>query len=625
VPFALFFNQEAAMKNRQTKTPNKWFQENAQIESKIPKRSAQDKMARLLQELQAHHIELQMQNQALRETQAMLEESRNRYSDLYDFAPLGYFTFDRNGFILEANSTGADQLGMERQQIIEKPFSLFVAQEDQVPFRAHLTAVFNGGGRRHCEIRMNGRNASFYAQVESLLVEEEEGQQRCRTAVTDITPRKKAEEETNKLNELLESRILQRTVELKTANQVLQNEIIERKKAEEALARQANLDSLTGLYNRRYFDLRADEEIARADRKGSCLAILLCDLDHFKSINDTLGHQTGDRVLKSVAQGIQECIREIDLVFRWGGDEMAVLLIDTSREGVLITADRIRGAVRKMGEEAQLPLDISIGVAFYPEHGVTIDGLISLADRSLYIAKQGEAKIHIGAEEYLLDEWSIKAVFQPVVDLSSGRSIGYEALSRDPQGKLTVPELFNRYQAIGQLNELKRLCFSSQLNEARRLGLQGERLFLNVDFNLLHQTELIRKPEGIDVILEISEREALHNPHIDSYLALAEKWRAQGFQFALDDFGAGFVSFPFITRLVPEYVKIDRSTLLQAVFSPKFRKFLKDLVFALQNYTTRGIVAEGIETEKELAVVREIGVDLGQGYLFGRPEVLLPA
>ncbi len=582
-------------------------------------------MARLLQELQAHHIELEMQNEELRETHAMLEESRNRYSDLYDFAPLGYFTFDRDGLILDANLTGADQMGMERPQIIEKPFTLFVAPEDQIHFRTHLAAVFHGGGRRHCEMKINGNNASFDVQLESLLVEEEGGERRCRTAVTDITPRKRAEEETKKINELLESRILQRTVELKTANQVLQNEVIERKRAEQALARQANLDALTGLYNRRYFDLRAEEEVARADRKGSCLAILLCDLDHFKSINDTLGHQAGDRVLKSVAQAIQECIREIDLVFRWGGDEIAVLLIDTSREGVLITAERIRKAVRKMGEEAQLPLDISIGVAFYPEHGATIDGLISLADRALYIAKQGGDKIHIGAEEYLLDERSIKVVFQPVVDLRSGRPIGYEALARDPHGKLTVPELFNRYQAIGQLNELKRLCFSSQLNEAERLGLQGERLFLNVDFHLLHQIELIQKPEGIDVILEISEMEALHSQHVESYLALAEKWRAKGFQLAIDDFGAGFVSFPFIAQLVPEYIKIDRSTLLQAVSSPKFRKFLKDLVFALQNYTTRGIVAEGIETEQELAVVREIGVDLGQGFLFGRPEPLIPA
>lgn len=299
-----------------------------------------------------------------------------------------------------------------------------------------------------------------------------------------------------------------------------------------------------------------------------------------------------------------------------------MLLIDTSREGVLLTAERIRKEVKKVGEEAQLPLDVSIGVAFYPEHGVTIDGLISLADRSLYIAKKGGDKIHIGDEEYLLDERSINVVFQPVVDLRSGQSIGYEALTRDPQKKLTVPEFFERYQSIGQLNELKQRCFHSQLGQAQKLGLKG-RLFLNVDFHLLDQIESISKPEGIDVILEISEMEALHSHRMERYLALAEKWRAQGFQLAIDDFGAGFVSFPFVAQLVPEYVKVDRSTLLQAVSSSKFRKFLKDLLFALQNYTTRGMIAEGIETDKELAVVRELGVELGQGFLLGRPQALL--
>lgn len=612
------------MKRHQTKSPLKRPEEKLDGKNKIPKRSAPDKMARLLQELQAHHIELEMQNEELREAQMKLEESRNRYFDLYDSAPLGYFTFDPNGLILEVNLTGADQLGMERQQLVGMPFIRFIAKEDQARFRSHLTSVFKESGRGRCEIKMDGKHNSFYAQVESR-IDENSDSRCCRTAVTDMTPRKKAEEEVIKLNELLESRILQRTVELRAANQELQNEIIERKKAEQALAQQANLDALTGLYNRRYFDLRADEEIARIDRNGSCLAILLCDLDHFKAINDTLGHQTGDRVLKTVAQTIQRCTREIDLVFRWGGDEIALLLIDISREGVLLTAERIRREVKKVGEEAQLPLDISIGVAFYPEHGATIDGLISLADRSLYIAKKGGDKIHIGDNEYLLDERSVRLVFQPVIDLLSRRPIGYEALARDPQGRLSATEFFERYQSIGQLNELKQICFRAQLNEAQRLRSKGGRLFINVDFRLLDQIEVIPKPEGIDIILEISEMEALHSHRIERYLALAEKWRAQGFQLAIDDFGAGFVSFPFVAQLVPEYIKIDRSTLLQAVSSPKFRKFLKDLLFALENYTTRGMIAEGIETEKELSVVRELGVELGQGFLFGRPDALTPS
>ncbi|MDC4202816.1 MAG: EAL domain-containing protein [Candidatus Manganitrophus sp.] len=136
---------------------------------------------------------------------------------------------------------------------------------------------------------------------------------------------------------------------------------------------------------------------------------------------------------------------------------------------------------------------------------------------------------------------------------------------------------------------------------------------------------MIRKPEGIDVVLEISEAEACRHRHIKRYLALVEKWREQGFQVAIDDFGAGAGSFPFVGKLIPDYIKIDRSTLLQAISSPKLRDFLNDLVFILRNYTTRGMIAEGIETEQELTLVREMGVDLGQGFLFGQPEALMSA
>ncbi|MGH7273254.1 MAG: diguanylate cyclase, partial [Nitrospiria bacterium] len=185
-------------------------------------------------------------------------------------------------------------------------------------------------------------------------------------------------------------------------------DISQRKQAEKALAEQAIRDVLTDLYNRRYFNYRIEEEIARADRNKHSLAILMCDLDHFKAVNDTRGHHAGDEVLKAVAQEIQESTRGTDLVFRWGGDEMVVVLADTTREGVLIAGERIRKGVRTVSEQAQLNLDLSIGVAMYPEHGTSVDALIRLADRALYIAKKGGDKIHIGEEEYQLDEHSIK-------------------------------------------------------------------------------------------------------------------------------------------------------------------------------------------------------------------------
>jgi diguanylate cyclase (GGDEF)-like protein len=394
--------------------------------------------------------------------------------------------------------------------------------------------------------------------------------------------------------------------------------VIQRKQAQEALAEQVIRDGLTNLYNRRYFDSRIREELARADRNQHTLAIVLCDLDHFKTINDTRGHQVGDEVLQGVARAIEESTRGTDLIFRWGGDEMVVVLSDVTREGVLTVAERIHAGVIAKGQAVKLDLDISCGVALYPEHGRTADELIRLADRALYIAKKGGDKIHIGEEEYHLDEQAIRVVFQPIVNIRSNQVIGHEALSRDAQGKLSILELFKRYQAIGQLHELKCLCFQSQLKVAQEVGLS--RVFINVDFNVLSQLEPAHKPRNLDVILEISEAEALHD--VENRLTIAQKWRNEGYQLAIDDFGAGFISLPFIATLIPDYIKMDRSTILQAVSSETFRKFSKDLVRALENYASEGIIAEGVETQKELQVVKEMGISFVQGFLLGKPQAL---
>jgi diguanylate cyclase (GGDEF)-like protein/PAS domain S-box-containing protein len=397
---------------------------------------------------------------------------------------------------------------------------------------------------------------------------------------------------------------------------VVLRDITYEKRWEQTLYKHSICDTLTGLYNRRYFDLRIEEEILRADRNKEMLAILLCDLDRFKSVNDTLGHQVGDQVLKNVTKSIQESTRGSDSVFRWGGDEIVVILGKTSRRGILISSERIREGIRKISEVAGLDLDISIGVAVYPEHGKKVNELIRLADRALYIAKRGGDKIHIGEEEYRLDEDSIKAVFQPVVDLKSNQVIGYEALSRDPQGKLSVPQLFKKYDAIGQVNEFKQICFKLQLKKAVELKLP--RLFINADFNTMERLELVPKPPGMEVILEISELEALHD--IEGNLKIAKNWKSQGYNFAIDDFGAGFISLPFVASLVPEYIKVDRSTMVKAVSSEKFRKFLKHLLKSLKVYSREGIIAEGIETEKELKVVKEMGIHFVQGFLFGESQ-----
>ena len=375
-------------------------------------------------------------------------------------------------------------------------------------------------------------------------------------------------------------------------------------------------DILTGLYNRHYLNYRLAEEILRAERNQQNMAILICDLDRFKALNDSKGNKVGDEVLRKVAGSILDATRGIDLVFRWGGDEIVVVVQEASRKTVLSVAHRIREGVQNIGRSIQHELDISIGVALYPEHGRTTDDLIILADRALYIAKRGGDKIHIGEEEYQLDENTIKVVFQPIVDVRGNQVLGYEALSRDPQGKLNVFQLFNKYQAIGKLNDLKTICLKTQIKKAQEVGL--ERVFINVDFNVLEKIEVIPLPPSLEVILEISEMEALHE--VENRLEISDRWRSEGYKFAIDDFGAGFISLPFIARLVPEYIKIDRSTILQSVASEQFREFLNDLIAALRNYAKEGIIAEGIETEKELSIVKNMGIFIIQGFLLGKPQ-----
>ncbi len=385
--------------------------------------------------------------------------------------------------------------------------------------------------------------------------------------------------------------------------------------------KQAMHDALTGLLNRQYVGDRLGEELARADRSGGVFAVLLCDLDHFKAINDSQGHHTGDDVLKEVSKAVLEATRGSDLVFRWGGDEILVVLSRTSRDGVLTAADRIRKGVKSVGDRRHATLDISIGAALYPEHARTIDALIRLADRALYIAKRGGDKVHIGEEEYRLDEHAVRVVFQAVVDRTTREVLGYEALSRDPHGRLSIGELFQRYQAVGQLQELKCLCFRLQLKAA--VDAKLSRVFVNVDFTVLDQLQVVPKPPGIEVILEISEAEALRD--VERHLQTTASWRAQGYKFAIDDFGAGFISLPFIAQLIPDYIKMDRSTIVQAGESRQFLTFMRDLVLALRNYSKEGIIAEGIETQEELQVVHDLGIAPVQGFLLAKPQELTGA
>lgn len=384
---------------------------------------------------------------------------------------------------------------------------------------------------------------------------------------------------------------------------------------------QAMRDPLTGLYNRQSFGERVRQEMKRVDREGGLLGLMICDLDDFKRVNDTHGHPVGDEVLKRLAQAALSATRGTDLVFRWGGDEILVLLAPTVREGALAAAQRIRSDLATVRQDLGFALDVSAGIALYPEHGTDVDELIRLADSALYIAKKSGDKTHVGEEELPLDDLAVSLVFQPVVDSRTRKVLGHEVLSRNPGGGEGIGDLFRRYEAVGQLQELKRMIFKRQIREAERLKL--DRVFVNVDFPLLESVEPFDPPPSTEIVFDISEAEA--GTAIEGYFPVIEAWRKRGFKFAIDDFGAGFMSLPFVARLFPSFIKMDRSAILEARGSERYSSFLRDMLAAMRNYSEEGIIAEGVETDEELDIVRRLGVDQVQGHLIGRPvEILEP-
>jgi diguanylate cyclase (GGDEF)-like protein len=392
---------------------------------------------------------------------------------------------------------------------------------------------------------------------------------------------------------------------------------IQRHKAIAEVKNLSSRDTLTGLYNRSQMTMRLKDAIANADQKEWSVAIFVCDIDQFKKINEKFGYQYGDHVIKAVSESIIKATedegveREEPLLFRSGVDEVTILLTNVDHERILQVAKKVRKAVQESGETVACPIDISIGVAVYPAESQSLDQMMTMASHSLLIAKKSDEKMCIGAMGVLHYPNPIRTIFEPVVDLGDNRVVGYEALSRDALGHLSILDLFKQYATLGQLPEIKNACFFAQIEISERLNLP--RVFLNVDSTILHQCGWIQKPKNIEVVLEISEAESFHD--FEAYLKLTEKWREKGFKFAIDDFGGGYVSLPFIARLKPDYIKVDRSVILQAVASPPFRVFLKSIIGALQKDQAIEIIAEGVETDEDWAVSREVGVPIIQGFL----------
>ncbi|NML60624.1 EAL domain-containing protein [Massilia sp. RP-1-19] len=432
-------------------------------------------------------------------------------------------------------------------------------------------------------------------------------------------------------------------------------DVTEKKKSEALIWQQANFDTLTQLPNRRMFHDRVEFEIAKSRRDGLRIAILFIDLDHFKEINDTLGHHQGDLLLVEASERIRACVRATDTVARLGGDEFTVILSgldETARSDVI--AQKILDAMQApfaLGQE-QAFVSASIGITLFPDDADDVDSLLKHADQAMYAAKGAGRNrfsyftpaLQVAALNRMrltndlrgaIKGQQLRVYFQPIVHLGTGRIHKAEALVRwqHPQRGLVSPlEFIPLAESSGLIVEIGEWVFKESARWARQwrgehhpefqvsvnqspLEFQREGQGYEHWFAHLRDIGL----EGSAMVVEITEGLLL-----DASSGVTDKLlqlRDAGVQVALDDFGTGYSSLSYLNKFDIDYLKIDRS-FIRNLAPQSSDMALSEAIIVMAHKLGLRVVAEGVETAEQCALLLRAGCDYGQGYLFSPP---LPA
>lgn len=443
-------------------------------------------------------------------------------------------------------------------------------------------------------------------------------------------------------------------------------DLTERRQAEHRQMRLANFDSLTGLPNRSLFRERLEQAMSRTRHSGRQMALMFLDLDRFKHINDSLGHEAGDTLLKHVARSLSQCLRKGDMVWlrhdieehditiaRLGGDEFTVLVegIGTVLQAEAI-ARRILGALQTplFIEGNEIVVTSSVGIAMYPAEDCTLDELLNHADMAMYRAKemgrnvfhlysdamQANAALRLQLEARLrhaLERKEYRLHFQPQCSLADGRITGVEALLRwfpqDSDGVVPPDQFISVLEETGLIVPVGRWVLEEavrQLEAWQVLGLPALRVAVNLsarqlrpdlpgDVAAILKNSLVR-PDQLE--LELTESMLMAG---DAIASIVGRIADLGVHLAIDDFGTGYSSLAYLKRFFVDSLKIDRSFVGEMPHNPE-DVAIGTAIIALAHSLNLRVVAEGVETAAQEEFLRERGCDEMQGYLLGRP---LPA
>jgi diguanylate cyclase (GGDEF)-like protein/PAS domain S-box-containing protein len=430
-------------------------------------------------------------------------------------------------------------------------------------------------------------------------------------------------------------------------------DLSERKRYEQQLLKLAHFDSLTGLGNREKMNREIEFLIRKSHRNAAPFAVIFGDLDHFKQINDGLGHEAGDILLKTIARRLQKSLRHEDIICRLGGDEFVILLPDIPRfEAVVCVAEKLLQKIHKpirLGKN-RVHVSMSFGIALYPTDGDDAKTLLRNADSALYDAKaRGRGCYQLYRKELteyvhgrlLLDADLRKAIinhefelhYQPVIDLDTNQVASAEALIRwnHPQRGRVAPDEFIPY---AQESALILPIGNWVINEACRQLAQWKAQGFNINMSInisarqFMQLDLVQQFEqtlekyalrGEQITLEITEQMFLENT--EHNLKQICELKNRGIKISLDDFGIGYSSLSYILRFAPQYLKIDRS-FVSLIGTGKKHDEMVNAIIGLNKIIPMHIVGEGVEEEHQRYFLYSRGCDFGQGYFFSRP---LPA
>ena len=428
-------------------------------------------------------------------------------------------------------------------------------------------------------------------------------------------------------------------------------DISERVETQAQMEKLAFYDPLTGLENRRLFKDRLEQALKRVRRSKKSMVLLFLDLDQFKRINDTLGHDAGDELLCIVAQRLRSCVREEDIVCRLGGDEFTILLADVAH------ADDASIVARKILQSLQDPIDLgaqevtvscSIGITIAPEDSMNASVLMRNADLAMYRAKdQGrnnfqyftddmniESQARMSLENELriaLNNKDFIVYFQPQIDLDKQRICGFEALVRwrHEQFDLIPPDRFipvaEETGLIVKLGELVLQQACSQLRTMQEDSPQRYTVAVNLsarqfrDKNLVSMVSRTLTETGLDPhFLELEITESMLMDDIEQAIGILTELKALGVAIAIDDFGTGHSSLSYLTRLPVDKLKVDRSFVSNLPESARHTAIATAIIAMAQRLRMK-VVAEGVETQAQASFLEDHECFILQGFLYGRP------